>query len=178
MTVSLIWAQAADRVIGARGTLPWRLPEDLSRFRDLTMGSTVVMGRATWESLPEKVRPLPGRRNVVLSRRPGWQAPGAVVATSLEEALDRATGPVWVIGGASVYESALPLADLIEVTEIDSSFAGDAYAPVIGPDWRVIRRDPDAGWHRSSSGLRYRTVSYARTLAPPATSDHHEDRTG
>jgi dihydrofolate reductase len=165
--VSLIWAQAADRVIGDQGTLPWRLPEDLSRFRDLTMGSTVVMGRATWESLPAKVRPLPGRRNVVLSRRPGWQAPGAVVAASLDEALAGATAPVWVIGGASVYESALPLADLIEVTEIDGTFAGDAYAPEIGPEWRVTNREPGTGWQLSRSGLRYRTVSYTRE---PATS--------
>jgi dihydrofolate reductase len=160
--LSLIWAQAADRVIGDHGTLPWRLPEDLVRFRDLTMGSTVVMGRATWESLPEKVRPLPGRHNVVLSRRPGWRAPGAVVAASLEEALAGATAPVWVIGGASVYQSALPLAELIEVTEVDGTFSGDAYAPAIGPDWRVTNRAPGTGWQLSRSGLRYRTVSYAR----------------
>jgi dihydrofolate reductase len=161
--VSLIWAQAENRVIGDRGTLPWRLPEDLIRFRDLTMGSTVVMGRATWESLPDKVRPLPGRRNVVLSRQPGWQAPGAVVAGSLEEALDGAHAAVWVIGGASVYQSALPLADLIEVTEIDGAFTGDAYAPEIGPEWRATDREPATGWQLSRSGLRYRTVSYART---------------
>jgi dihydrofolate reductase len=160
--VSLIWAQAANRVIGDNGTLPWRLPEDLTRFRSLTIGSTVVMGRATWESLPEKFRPLPGRRNVVLSRRPGWQAAGAVVATALEDALAAAAEPVWVIGGASVYRSALPFADRIEVTEIDASFAGDAYAPEIGPDWRVTGREPDSGWQQSRGGLRYRTVSYAR----------------
>ena len=163
--VSLIWAQAADRVIGDRGALPWRLPEDLSRFRDLTMGSTVVMGRATWESLPEKVRPLPGRHNIVLSRQTGWQAPGAMVAASLEEALASASGPVWVIGGASVYESALSLADVIEMTEVDGTFPGDAHAPAIGPDWRVTDRDPGTGWQVSRSGLRYRTVSYARRPA-------------
>jgi dihydrofolate reductase len=162
VSVSLIWAQAADRVIGDRGTLPWRLPEDLSRFRDLTMGSTVVMGRATWESLPDKVRPLPGRRNVVLSRRAGWQAAGAFVAGSLEEGLAAATADVWVIGGASVYQAALPLAELIEVTEIDGSFPGDAYAPAIGPEWRETNREPGTGWQLSRSGLRYRTVSYAR----------------
>ena len=160
--VSLIWAQAANRVIGDHGTLPWRLPEDLTRFRALTMGSTVVMGRATWESLPDKFRPLPGRRNVVLSRRPGWQADGAVVASSLDDALAGTTAPVWVIGGASVYRSALPFADRIEVTEIDGSYSGDVYAPEIGPDWRVTGREPDTGWQRSGNGLRYRTVSYAR----------------
>ena len=163
--VSLIWAQAANRVIGDHGALPWRLPEDLSRFRSLTVGSTVVMGRATWESLPESVRPLPGRRNVVLSRLPGWQAAGAVVASSLDDALAAATTPVWVIGGASVYRSALPFADRIEVTEIDGSFSGDVYAPEIGPDWQVTGREPDAGWQQSRTGLRYRNVSYARNQA-------------
>jgi dihydrofolate reductase len=163
--VALIWAQAANRVIGDRGALPWRLPEDLSRFRSLTMGSTVVMGRATWESLPESVRPLPGRHNVVLSRRPGWQAAGAVAAASLDDALAAATTPVWVIGGASVYRSALPFADRLEVTEIDASFPGDVYAPEIGPEWRVTSREPGTGWQQSRSGLRYRTVSYARDLA-------------
>jgi dihydrofolate reductase len=160
--ISLIWAQAANRVIGDHGTLPWRLPEDLTRFRALTMGSTVVMGRATWESLPDKFRPLPGRHNVVLSRRPGWQADGAVVASSLDDALAGTTAPVWVIGGASVYRSALPVADRIEVTEVDGSYSGDVYAPEIGPDWRVTGREPDIGWLRSGNGLRYRTVSYAR----------------
>jgi dihydrofolate reductase len=160
--VSLIWAQAANRVIGDHGTLPWRLPEDLTRFRSLTMGSTVVMGRATWESLPDKFRPLPGRRNVVLSRRPGWQADGAVVACSLDDALAGTTAPVWVIGGASVYRSALPFADRIEVTEIEGSYSGDVYAPEIGPDWRVTGREPATGWQQSRSGLRYRTISYAR----------------
>jgi dihydrofolate reductase len=165
--VGLIWAQAADGVIGDQGALPWHLPEDLSRFRSLTMGATVVMGRATWESLPDAVRPLPGRRNVVLSRQPGWRAAGATAATSLEEALADTSEPVWVIGGASVYESALPHADLLEVTEVDGSFSGDAYAPAIGPEWHVTGREPGSGWQRSRSGLRYRTVSYARHQPNP-----------
>jgi dihydrofolate reductase len=168
--VGLIWAQAADGVIGDHGALPWHLPEDLSRFRSLTMGSTVLMGRATWESLPEAVRPLPGRRNVVLSRRPGWGATGAMVASSLEEALAASSEPIWVIGGASVYLSALPHADVLEVTEVDGSFPGDAYAPAIGPEWRVTGREPGAGWQRSRSGLRYRTVSYARRQPEPPAS--------
>jgi dihydrofolate reductase len=165
--VGLIWAQAGDGVIGDRGTLPWHLPEDLSRFRTLTMGSTVVMGRATWESLPERARPLPGRRNVVLSRQPGWQAPGATAATSLGDALAVTSGPVWVIGGASVYRAALPLAEQVEVTEVDASFPGDVYAPALGPEWRVTERVPDTGWQESRSGLRYRTVSYARNDPTP-----------
>jgi dihydrofolate reductase len=166
-SVALIWAQAANGVIGDRGTLPWHLPEDLSRFRALTMGATVVMGRATWESLPEKVRPLPGRRNVVLSRQPGWHADGATAASSLEAALAAGSEPVWVIGGASVYDCALPHADVLEVTELDECFPGDAYAPTIGPEWRATRREPESGWQQSRSGLRYRTVSYARNQPKP-----------
>jgi dihydrofolate reductase len=168
--IALIWAQAEGGVIGDHGKLPWHLPEDLSRFRSLTMGATVVMGRATWESLPDQVRPLPGRRNVVLSRQPGWQATGATVAGSLEDALGGAAEPVWVIGGASVYQSALPHADLIELTEVDGAFAGDAYAPAIGPEWQVTSREPANGWLQSRSGLRYRTVSYARNQPKPVTS--------
>jgi dihydrofolate reductase len=163
--VGLIWAQASNGVIGDRGALPWHLPEDLSRFRSLTMGATVVMGRATWESLPDAVRPLPGRRNVVLSRQPGWRAAGGTVASSLEDALSTASGPVWVIGGASVYQGALSQADVLEVTEVDGDFSGDVYAPTVGPEWRVSNPEPATAWQRSRSGLRYRTLSYARALS-------------
>jgi dihydrofolate reductase len=169
--VGLIWAQAANGVIGDDGALPWHLPEDLRRFRSLTMGSTVLMGRKTWDSLPEKVRPLPGRRNVVLSRQAGWHAPGATAASSLDDALAGAAEPVWVIGGASIYQSALPHAEVIEVTEIDASFPGDAYAPAIGPGWRVTGREPATGWQQSRTGLRYRTVSYARDQPKPPASE-------
>jgi dihydrofolate reductase len=161
-TVALIWAQAANGVIGDRGALPWHLPEDLSRFRALTMGATVVMGRATWDSLPEKVRPLPGRRNVVLTRQPNWQAEGATAVSSIEAAFATGSEPVWVIGGASVYDCALPLADVLEVTELDATFPGDVYAPAIGPEWHETDRTPESGWHESRSGLRSRTISYAR----------------
>lgn len=160
MTVGLVWAQAANGVIGADGTLPWHLPEDLARFKALTTGSTVVMGRATWESLPASVRPLPGRRNVVLTRQPGWEAPGAVVAGSLEEALAGADGDVWVIGGGSVYRHALPRADRLVVTELERPFPGDTYAPELGPGWQLVERDPAAGWHRSVTGLEYRVLTY------------------
>jgi dihydrofolate reductase len=164
MKLGLIWAQGSDGVIGDHGRLPWQLPEDLSRFRALTMGATVVMGRATWESLPDSVRPLPGRRNVVLSRQPGWSAPGATVADSLEAALSGAAEDLaWVIGGATVYAAALPLADRLEVTEVDGSFPGDVFAPPIGTQWRRTAREPDTGWLQSRTGLRYRTASYVRS---------------
>jgi dihydrofolate reductase len=165
VTLGLVWAQARGGVIGADGGLPWHLPEDLARFRALTTGSTVVMGRATWESLPDAFRPLPGRRNVVLSRRPGFLAPGATVASSLEQALAGVAGDVWVIGGASVYRSALPLADLAVVTEIDAAYDGDTLAPEPGPDWAPVEREPAEGWLESRTGLRYRVTRLARRPA-------------
>jgi dihydrofolate reductase len=158
--LALVWAQAANGVIGDHGTLPWHLPEDLARFRALTMGATVVMGRATWNSLPERVRPLPGRRNVVLSRRPGWQAPGALAAGSLRDALDLVEGDGWVIGGASIYAAALPFAKRIEVTLLREPFDGDARAPELDGRWRESRREPAEGWLRSTTGLDYRTLTY------------------
>lgn len=162
MTLGLIWAQASNGVIGDRGTLPWHLPEDLQRFRTLTTGSTVVMGRATWDSLPTYVRPLPGRRNVVLTRQPRWVAEGATVAPSLEAALVGSPGDVWVIGGASVYTVALLVADRVEVTQLEQPFDGDAYAPTLDARWRPVDRVPARGWLTSRTGLRYRTTSYVR----------------
>ena len=162
MTVGLIWARAANGVIGAGGTIPWRLPEDLSHFRSLTMGATVVMGRVTWDSLPDRFRPLPGRHNVVLTRQSGWEAPGATVARSLPAALADVTGDVWVIGGAAVYRAALGLADRAELTELREPFDGDVTAPELGPEWRLVLREPDVGWSRSEGGLAYRFASYRR----------------
>ena len=161
MTVGLVWAQAANGVIGADGTLPWHLPEDLARFKALTMGETVVMGRATWESLPDAVRPLPGRSNVVLSRRLGWHVAGAVVARSIDEALDT-PDDVWVIGGESVYRAAMPFADVLVVTEIAQAFPGDTRAPAVGPEFRVRSREPEHGWLTSRTGLDHRVVTWER----------------
>lgn len=162
MTVGLVWAQARGGVIGAGGGLPWHLPEDLARFKVLTMGTTVVMGRATWESLPAAVRPLPGRRNVVLTRRAGWTAPGAEVAGSVEEALSAAPADVWVIGGGSVYAVALEHADRAVVTEIDLDCPGDTWAPGLDDRWVVRSRDPDQGWLESRTGLNYRVTDWSR----------------
>jgi dihydrofolate reductase len=168
--VGLIWAQSASGVIGRAGDIPWRLPEDLSRFKDLTMGHTVVMGRRTWESLPTRARPLPGRRNVVLTRQADYMAEGAVVVTSLDDALRPsgssaesalADGGVWVIGGAEIYALALPRATRCEVTEVDMDLPrrdDDAVAPVLDEGWVA----EDAGWQISRSGLRYRFSSYRR----------------
>jgi dihydrofolate reductase len=158
MTVSLIWAQSASGVIGRDGGIPWRLPEDQDRFKELTMGHTIVMGRRTWESLPAKVRPLPGRRNLVLTRDAGFRAEGAEVIGSLEQALD---ADVWVIGGSQVYSLALPLAVRCEVTEVDVSLPredDDVMAPLLDDGWLAA----DADWQVSTTGLRYRFSSYLR----------------
>ena len=160
--IGLVWAQAANGVIGRDGALPWHLPEDLAHFRAVTTGSTVVMGRATWASIPARFRPLPGRRNVVLTRRPGWSAEGAEAAASLDEALATADGDVWVIGGGSVYAAALERADVLEVTELAEPVDGDTTAPPLGPEWAVVAVDPEEGWRTSSSGLRYRFVTRRR----------------
>lgn len=170
MTIGLVWAQAANGVIGSEGTLPWHLPEDLGRFKALTMGSTVVMGRKTWESLPARSRPLPGRRNIVLTRTPGWQAAGAVVARSLEEALDGVSGDVWVIGGATVYRAALDRADLLVVTELAEAYPGDTAAPEIGREWAVVHREPPEGWLRSRAGPAFSVTTYTRRPPDMRTS--------
>jgi dihydrofolate reductase len=159
MTVGLIWAQSTSGVIGRGGGIPWRLPEDQARFKELTMGHTVVMGRRTWESLPHGVRPLPGRRNVVLSRHADYMADGATVVTTLGDAL---TGDdIWVIGGEQIYALAMPLATRCEVTEVDTELRredGDALAPVLDETWLSVAGE----WQISSTGLRYRFTSYRR----------------
>lgn len=158
MTVALIWAQSTSGVIGRDGAIPWRLPEDMARFRELTMGHTVVMGRRTWESLPGRFRPLPGRRNVVVSRNPDYQARGAEVVSSLA---DIAAETTWVIGGAEIYHLAMPSATRCEVTEVDIDLRPedeDTLAPVLGRSWVGTSGD----WQDSSSGLRYRFSTYRR----------------
>ena len=140
--------------------MPWRLPEDMAHFKAVTMGRPVIMGRKTWESVPPKFRPLPGRRNIVVTRQAGWQEPGAERVSSLQEALASCAGEelAWVIGGAQIYALAEPLADLAEVTEIEQDFEGDAHAPQLGPDWHETRREH----HRAASGLAFSFVTYER----------------
>jgi dihydrofolate reductase len=165
MSVALIWAEARGGVIGDDGTIPWHLPEDLAHFKELTLGGTVVMGRRTWQSLPERFRPLAGRRNVVLTRDDAWSHEGAEVAHSLDEILDATGGddpsaPVWIIGGGEIYAQAMAAATRLEVTELDLEVAGDTRAPTVDPEaWRV---DNATGWTSSRTGIRYRFVSYSR----------------
>ena len=131
MTVSLVAAVARGGVIGRDGGIPWRIPEDMTRFRELTTGHAVVMGRRTWESLPDQFRPLPGRDNVVVTRNPDWSAQGADRAGSIEDALELlGSAPrVFVIGGGEIYAAALPFADELLLTEIEAELDGDTTFP-------------------------------------------------
>jgi len=159
-TLTLIAAVARNGVIGIDNRLPWRLPADLKHFKALTLGHAVIMGRKTWESLPANFRPLPGRRNIVVTRDDSYSASGATVATSLPAAIAAAEGgEAFVIGGAELYAAAMPLADCLELTEIDASFEGDTWFPTIDPGhWRQATRE----MHRDESGFDYAFVSYAR----------------
>lgn len=164
MTLGLVWAQTPAGVIGHDGAIPWHVPEDQARFRRLTTGHPVVMGRATWDSLPPRFRPLPGRDNVVLTRSPGWDAPGAIVVHDVDDARRVIAGrDAWVIGGGQVYAAFLDDADRLEVTEVDVDAPGDAYAPAVDPAvWAVDVVEPADGWHTSSTGVRFRYVTYRR----------------
>lgn len=173
-SVGLVWAQARGGVIGSGGAMPWHLPEDGAHFRRTTSGAAVIMGRATWDSLPERFRPLPGRSNVVLSRRADLELDGATVVRSLDAALEVAAvvspGRVWVIGGGEVYREAVARADLLVVTEIDTEVEGDTLAPEIGAGWSAApvvdeKTDPE-GWTVSTTGLRFRFVEHRRSARP------------
>lgn len=157
----MIWAEAHDRVIGAAGTLPWHLAEDLQHFKQVTSGGVVVMGRATWDSLPAPVRPLPGRRNLVLTRTPTRTLAGAETAGSPQQVLG-AFEDFWVIGGAAIYRAFEPYATHIVRTRIDLRVEGDAYAPLLSPSWTPSPDNPD-NWAESRSGVRFRVEHFERT---------------
>ena len=154
----LIFARATNGVIGANGSLPWHLPEDMAHFKRTTLGCPVIMGRKTWDSLPPRFRPLPGRLNIVVTRQAGWLADGALRAGSIIEAiaLCPTDKDAWVIGGAEIYAQALPLAHSAVVTEIDAAFDGDAFAPPMGAQWTEASRES----HTSSTGLGFSFVRY------------------
>jgi len=158
--IGLIWAQARGGVIGNDGAMPWHLPEDLAHFKRTTLSHPVVMGRRTWDSIPPRFRPLPGRRNIVITRQPDWRHDGAERAGSLAQALQLCAPSerIWIIGGAQIFEQAIPLADELVVTEIDADIAGDTFAPAIGSEWRQAARVPLA----SANGLPLAFVTWRR----------------
>jgi dihydrofolate reductase len=159
-SVALIAAVAANGVIGAGNRLPWHLSEDLKRFRALTVGHAVIMGRKTWESLP---RALPERQNIVVTRRVDYAAAGAEIAASFPAALARVRlpEPAFCIGGGELYRAALPFATTLYMTEIARDFDGDAWFPPFAPgDWReTAREDRPAS---SANGFAYAYVTYER----------------
>lgn len=160
--VAIVVAHAANRVIGRDGDLPWRLPSDLRRFRELTRGHTVVMGRRTWESLPDAFRPLPERRNLVLSADPAFSAPGAEVFATLERALAACGGDCFVIGGEAAYREALPWCERLYATEIEVEVEGDAFFPELEiAEWRCV----ESGERRVENELGFSFRTYERATA-------------
>lgn len=163
----LIYARATNGTIGRDGRLPWHLPADLRRFKALTMGKPMIMGRKTFESFPS---PLPGRRHIVLTRDAGWRAEGAETAHSVDEALalagaDEGGGDVAVIGGAEVNALFLPLACRVELTEVHAEIAGDAFMPELEGFWReTFREEHPAEGDRPAFAF----VTLARDLLPGA----------
>lgn len=146
--IILIVAVARNRVIGKDNRLLWNIPEDMAHFKRLTAGHAVLMGRKTWESLPERFRPLPGRRNIVISRQRDYNAPGAELAHALTDGIALAADAekLFVIGGAEIYEQAMALADRLEITEVDLAPDGDAWFPEIAAaEWQECARSAGPG---------------------------------
>ena len=160
MALNLIFARARNGVIGHNNTLPWHLPEDLAHFKATTLGQPVIMGRKTWDSLPVKFRPLPGRMNIVVTRQTDWHSDGAHVVHSIDEALQACPTQAqpWVIGGAELYRLAMPLATRVVVTEIDANYEGDAFAPELDASWQEASRTT----HVAANGLHYSLVNWVR----------------
>ncbi|MCF2706535.1 dihydrofolate reductase [Arcanobacterium haemolyticum] len=159
--LGLIWAQGHGRAIGAGGAIPWHVPEDFAFFKRSTVGRPVIMGRRTWQSLPERFRPLPGRRNIVASRN-GIEADGAEVVESLDAALALVATEhlAWVIGGARLYAAALPHADFAFVTSLGVDVDdADAFAPELPSAWREVASGTPL---TSRTGIAYRFTAYAR----------------
>ncbi|MBM7367650.1 dihydrofolate reductase [Gordonia hydrophobica] len=161
MSIELVWAQDRVGAIGKAGAIPWRVPEDMKRFKELTGAGAVIMGRKTWESLPAAFRPLPGRRNIVITRSADFVADGADVADGLDAALAIAGHAAAVIGGGEIYTLAMDRATHLRVTEIDVLVDGaDAFAPEVNSDQWLVESEGE--WLYSSTGTLYRFVDYVR----------------
>ena len=167
--IVIIAAVAKNRVIGRDNQLIWNIPEDMAHFKALTLGHTVLMGRKTWESLPPRFRPLPGRRNIVISRQANYSAPGAEVTDSLENGLKlastiepavdpMATTLIFIIGGEQIYTQAMARADRLEITEVDLEPEGDAwFSEISAVDWKLVAKTPP-----SQSGTGFSFLTYRR----------------
>lgn len=159
--ISLIVAATENNIIGSDNKLLWHIPEDLKRFKALTLGKPIVMGRKTYDSIG---KPLPGRPNIVITRNPQWKADGVTVVTSLEDALKAAEtlGPeTMIIGGATIYEAALPFATSVYLTRIHKVYTGDAAFPALSPsEWRET--DRIKGEHCDAAGMEYEFIKYQR----------------
>lgn len=167
--LGLIWAEASGGVIGKAGTMPWHLPEDLAHFKRTTLGAPVIMGRRTWESLPARVRPLPGRTNIVVTRNTSYDAPGAIVVNSIEAGLASADDAVaetvdpiiWNIGGAELFQASMTAATELVVTRIKADIAGgDTFAPEMGTEWQLASRGE---LQQSATGLEFQIERWVRT---------------
>jgi dihydrofolate reductase len=174
MDVSFVVAMSRGRVIGRGGELPWRLPRDLMNFRALTWGKPIVMGRKTHESLG---RPLPGRTNIVMTRRPDYEAPGCEVVGSMHEALDQARAAsadeVMVVGGGEVFREFLPLCSRIHLTLVEGEFEGDAYFPVDlldSPEWRIVEEERWEADEKNPHDARYLVLERAGPAGQKSTS--------
>jgi dihydrofolate reductase len=172
ISITLIVAVAENGVIGQGDAIPWRLKSDMQRFKALTLGKPIVMGRKTYESLPR--RPLPGRTNIVITRNPDYQAPGAVITTSftaarelaIGDALRRSATEIAVIGGAEIYAQWMAVADRLEITEVHDTPAGDTFFPAIDPaQWEEVARSPQARAESDLADFSY--VTYKRRSQSP-----------
>lgn len=161
--ISLVYAQSRNGIIGADGGLPWRLPSDLKRFKEMTLGKPIIMGRKTWEGLPK--RPLPGRVNIVVSRQKGFTAEGAIVVDSVSAAIAAAGNvpEICVIGGGEIYQMFLPIADRIYLTEVNVEVSGDTPAPVLNEqEWREIEAFPAQRGENDSATFTTRVIERLR----------------
>jgi dihydrofolate reductase len=159
--IALVLAMASNGVIGVNNKIPWRIPDDMKRFKAITMGKPVIMGRKTWDSLPRK--PLPGRTNIVITRDTNWKADGAAVVHSLDEAIAMADrerpSEIAVIGGAEIYKAALPRVSMVHLTDVHRAFDGDVRMPPFDPaHWQETARENG----ETPDGLRYSYVTLAR----------------
>lgn len=148
--ISIIAAIGEKRELGLHGKLLWHIPDDLQRFKRLTMGHPVIMGRKTWESLPEKFRPLPGRTNIVVTRQAGYEATGATVADSLETARTATTraegaGEIFVIGGGELYAAALPYVNRLYLTLVDATAEADTFFPLYEQEFKIVSDEAGTG---------------------------------